>query len=101
MPRKIKRMGRDQTLLFVVEEGSKPEAYNRNEAILPKEWEAPIPKRSYRLGSLADKIRKGLWFGCPKCGTEDIEFVSEGAQNWLSNNKQFRCPICNEVVDLE
>ena len=94
-------MGKDQTLLFVIEEQSKPEAYNRSDAILPKEWEAPIPKRSYRLGSLADKIRKGLWFGCPYCGTEDIEFVSDAAQAWLSNKEKCMCPVCGGEVDLE
>lgn len=101
MPRKIKRMGENQTLLFVIEEPSKPEAYNRSDAILPDEWQAPIPKRSYRLGSLADKIRKGLWLECPNCGTEDIEFVSEAAGAWLGDKEQLKCPVCGGEVNLE
>lgn len=101
MPRKIKRVGENQTLLFVVEEPSNPEAYSRNDAILPKEWDELKPKRSYRLGSLADKIRKGIWFKCPECGTEDIEFVSDAANAWLSNEEQCMCPVCGKEVSLE
>lgn len=101
MPRKIKRMGENQTLLFVVEEESKPEAYNRSDAILPDGWQAPIPKRSYRLGSLADKIAKGFWFGCPSCGTEDIEFVSDMSWAWLCNKERPICRFCGKEVSLE
>ena len=101
MPRKIKRMGENQTLLFVVEEESKPEACNRSDAILPKEWQAPVPKRTYREGSIASKIGKGVWFGCPNCGTEDIEFISDAAQAWLRNKEQCMCPVCGGEVSLE
>ena len=95
MPRKIKRIGKSQTFLFEEEEPAK------QDNILPAAWEAPIPKRTYRLGSLADKIRKGLWFACPNCGTEDIEFVSDAAWAWLGNEKQCKCPVCGGKVSLE
>lgn len=94
MPRKIKRVGKNQALLFVEEEPIQ-------DKVLPKEWDELIPKKVYREGSLADKIRKGLWFGCPNCGTEDIEFVSDASQAWLSNEKQFRCQFCGGGVSLE
>ena len=98
MPRKIKRIGKSQTFLFEEEE---PTNQDVNDAILPEAWEAPVPKRTYREGSLADKIRKGIWFGCPKCGTEDIEFVSDAAWAWLGNKEQCMCPVCGGEVSLE
>jgi len=97
MPRKIKRIGKNQTLLFV-EESSKPVA---DDTILPEAWQTPVPKKKYREGSLADKMRKGLWFACPNCGTENIEFVSDAAWAWLCNKNQFKCPLCNKMVGLE
>lgn len=97
MPRRIKRIGNSQTFLFEEE----PSNQDISNAILPKAWDELKPKRSYRLGSLADKIRKGLWFECPKCGTEDIEFVSDVANSWLSNKEQCMCPVCGKEVSLE
>lgn len=97
MPRKIKRIGNSQTFLFEEE----PSNQDISNAVLPKAWDELKPKRSYRLGSLADKIRKGIWIACSNCGTEDIEFVSDAANAWLSNEKQLSCPICGGKVSLE